>query len=229
MEQVWHDLLFAHWRVDARALRELVPPTLELDTFDGEAWVGVVPFRMTGVRVRGLPPVPGTSAFAELNLRTYVRHRGKSGVYFFALDAESALAVRAARFLFHLPYYDARMQCRRVGDDVEYDSVRTHPGASPARFAARYGPSGDVHTSIRGTLEHWLTERYCLFAVDARSRVHRADIHHRPWPLQPAHARIEIDTLPAAHGITIPNEAPRLHFARRLDVFVWAPELERDA
>ena len=223
MEQVWHDLLFAHWRVDARALAELVPSTFELDTFDGSAWVGVVPFRMTGVRVRGLPPIPGVNAFAELNLRTYVRHGGVGGVYFITLEAESPLAVRAARAFFYLPYHHARMHCKASGEDIDYASERTHRGTAPARFVARYGPRGAPYGSEKGSLEHWLTERYCLLTTDARSRVIRANIHHMPWALQAAWAEIEVNTLPEAHAIVLPNEAPLLHFARRLDVLIWAP------
>lgn len=223
MEQTWHDLLFAHARVDARRLRELVPAALELDTFEREAWVGVVPFRMSGIRVRGLPVIPGTSAFAELNLRTYVQHRGAPGVWFFALEAENPLAVRTARSLFHLPYHDARMRCRHAGEDVDYASERTHTGVAPAAVEVRYGPSGAVQASRAGTLEHWLTERYCLFAAKENGELLRADIHHPPWPLQPAWAEFARNTLPAAHGIEFPLVPEQLHFARSLDVLIWSP------
>lgn len=223
MEQTWHDLLFAHARVDARRLRELVPLALELDTFEGEAWVGVVPFRMSGIRARGLPAIPGTSAFAELNLRTYVRHRGVSGVWFFALEAENPLAVRVARTLFHLPYHDARMRCRAEGEDLDYASERTHAGVPSARVEVRYGPTGAVRASRPGSLEHWLTERYCLFAATGGGALRRADIHHAPWPLQPAHAEFTRNTLAAAHGIEFPLVPELLHFARALDVLIWAP------
>lgn len=223
MEQTWHDLLFAHAPVDARRLRALVPAALELDTFDGAAWAAVVPFRMSGIRARGLPILPGASAFAELNLRTYVRHRGVPGVWFFALEAENPLAVRVARSLFHLPYHDARMRCRADGEDVEYSSERTHTGVPPARVEVRYGPNGPAATSRPGSLEHFLTERYCLFAANESGRLSRADIHHAPWPLQPAHAAFTLDTLPAAHGLDFPLAPPLLHFARRLDVLIWAP------
>ncbi|MBI5363305.1 MAG: DUF2071 domain-containing protein [Planctomycetes bacterium] len=223
MEQTWHDLLFAHWRVDAARMRALVPSELELDTFDGAAWVGVVPFRMSGIRARGLPALPGLSAFAELNLRTYVRHRGDGGVWFFALEAEHALAVRTARALFHLPYHDARMHCRAVGDDVEYASERTHAGTPPARVELRYGPRGAVYASSPGTLEHWLTERYCLYARTDVGALLRADIHHAPWPLQPGWAEWSANTLPAAHGIAVHGAPELLHFARRLDVLIWPP------
>src|SRR4029079_756429 len=152
------------------------PAHLEIDTFDGAAWIGVVPFRMSAVRMRGLPQVPGASAFPELNVRTYVRYGGKAGVWFCSLDAESALAVFAARRFYHLPYFRARMSCTRQGDEIEYSSVRTHPDAPPAEFVARYGPIGPVEFAAPGSLEHWLTERYCLFTVDSHGQTLRGEI-----------------------------------------------------
>src|SRR5918998_4467566 len=139
----WRDLLFMHWPVRADSLRPLVPPALKLDTFDGNAWLGVVPFRMTGVRPRFVPPVPALSNFPEINLRTYVTAGGIPGIWFFSLDAHNPVAVRLARATFHLPYFDARMSCRPSDDGLLYRSARTHRGAPPAEFAARYEPSGD--------------------------------------------------------------------------------------
>ena len=222
MAQVWHDLLFAHWPVDADRLRAKLPRSLELDTFEGRAWVGIVPFRMTGVRVRWTPPLPGLSAFPELNVRTYVVHGDRPGVWFFSLDAANALAVAAARAWFHLPYFRARMRCERDGEAIRYVHERTHAGAPPAELAGRYAPAGPVFRAARGTLEHWLTERYCLYAADAE-RLWRADIHHGPWPLQLATSDFDRNTTAAAHGIDLPPAPPLLHFARRQDVVVWNP------
>jgi uncharacterized protein YqjF (DUF2071 family) len=225
MAQSWHDLLFAHWPVAAAALRPLVPAALRLDTFGGQAWVGVIPFHMTGVRPRGVPPLPRLSAFPELNVRTYVALDDKPGVYFFSLDARSALAVSAARLFFRLPYYRARMAVAVTGDLVDYRSRRTHPGAPPAELVARYGPRGLGSRWAPGSLDHWLTERYCLYttdpAGDPAGRPYRAEIHHAPWPLQPAHATFERNDMAAAAGIALPDAPPLLHFARRLDVVVW--------
>lgn len=221
MAMRWHDLLFAHWPVDAAALRARIPPGLELDTFDGQAWIGVVPFRMTSIRPRLGPALPWISAFAELNVRTYVRRKHHSGVWFFSLDAANPVAVRVARWTFHLPYMDARMLCAASGDGVRYVSDRTHRGEPPAAFAARYRPTGDAYRATAGSLEHWLTERYCLFAADRHSRLYRGDIQHVPWPLQPAEAEIERNTMTAPIGIRLPDAKPLLHFARRLDVTAW--------
>ncbi len=227
LAMTWEDLLFAHWPVRVDALRPLVPPALELDTFDGSAWLGVVPFRMTGVRLRGLPAILGVSAFPELNVRTYVTAEGKPGVWFFSLDAASRVAVRTARAWFHLPYFDARMKSRREGEWVEYSSRRTHRGAPMADFAGRYGPVGGVFLSQKGSLEAFLTERYCLYAAkpagSSRKRIWRGEIHHAPWPLQPAEAEFESNTMTAPLGLRLPDTPPLLHFARRLDVLAWPP------
>lgn len=217
MAQVWHDLLFAHWPVEFAALRALVPAQLPLDALDGQCWVGVVPFHMSGIHARGLPPLPGLSRFPELNVRTYVTLDGKPGVYFFSLDAASLLAVWGARAFYRLPYFHARMSAQPDGDGIRYDSRRRQ---AQAEFRGHYHPRGDVRLRNRGSLEHWLSERYCLYTVHA-SRVFRAEIHHQPWPLQDAEAEIEINTVAGAAGVVLPPSAPLLHFARRLDVLIW--------
>jgi uncharacterized protein YqjF (DUF2071 family) len=218
MAQVWHDLLFAHWPIPVEAMRAAVPTSLELDLFDGRAWLGVVPFRMSGVRLRWMPALPWLSAFPELNVRTYVRLDDRPGVLFFSLDARNPLAVSIARSWFRLPYFRARMSCEREGEAIRYAHVRTHAGAPPAELVARYEPTGPVFQAQPGTLEHFLTERYCLYAAPDDRRVWRADIHHAPWPLQPAAATFERNTM--AGRLT---GEPLLHFARRQDVVVWNP------
>jgi uncharacterized protein len=217
MAQTWHDLLFAHWPVAAGAMRPLVPRELELDLFDGQSWVGVVPFWMSGVRMRGTPAIPGVSRFAELNVRTYVTFSGKPGVYFFSLDAASRLAVAAARTFYHLPYFFADMNVVPDGDAIVYRSARK---GMAAEFRGRYGPMGPAVLRQRGSLDHWLTERYCLYTVH-RDQVWRGEIHHVPWPLQDAFADIEVNSVARSAGIDLPEATPLLHFARRLDVLIW--------
>ena len=223
MHQRWTDLLFAHWPVPAEMVRPLLPRSLTLDTFEGQAWVGVIPFYMSNVRPRGIPPLPGASSFHELNVRTYVRVGDRAGVWFFSLDASNPLAVRAARAAVHLPYYDARMQMT-VGSDrsVVYRSDRTHRGAPPASFHGTYRPQGDVHRAAPGTLEHFLVERYELFSVAPRGLIH-VKIAHSPWPLQHAVARLERNTMAEAAGITLGGEPAHLRFAARVDVRTWLP------
>ena len=227
MTQRWNDLLFAHWPIALDAMARLLPAGLEPDPFDGYAWAGVVPFRMDRVRIRtigqGTITIPGAARFCELNLRTYVRSRttGLRGVYFFSLDAGSPLAVLGARTIFHLPYFLARMQSfPEAGGAIRYSSSRllTRRGV---RFEATYrslGPSAGPSTP--GSLEHFLTERYCLFTPHA-GRTLVGDIHHLPWPLEPAEAEIRRNDLPSAHGLTLPDRPPVLHFARELQVYLW--------
>ena len=221
MTQSWHDLLFAHWPVDARALQDKLPAGLALDRFEGQAWIGIVPFHMTNVAPRGVPPIPFVSAFPELNVRTYVTFGGKPGVFFFSLDAGSALAVTAARTLFGLPYFAATMSVQVVNGEVHYTSRRNTRMEGVADFTAEYRPVGPVQLPQRGTLEHFLTERYCLYAVDESFRARRLDIHHWPWPLQVAEARITVNTMAEAAGIRLPSMSPLLHFAKRQDMVAW--------
>ncbi|MEM6313615.1 MAG: DUF2071 domain-containing protein [Planctomycetota bacterium] len=219
----WEDLLFAHWPVKPDALRPLIPSGLELDTFDGDAWLGVVPFRMSGIRGRCAPQVPRAHAFAELNLRTYVKTGGKPGVWFFSLDAEHRLAVRVARLTFGLPYFDATMSCKPDGDGITYHSRRTHRDAEPAEYRGRYRPTGPAYRTRPGDLDHWLTERYCLYAAKPGGRVRRGDIHHAPWPIQTAEAEFEVNAMTQQIGVTLPDTPPLLHFARSIEVVAWLP------
>ena len=228
MGQRWNTLLFAHWRLAPEVLRPLVPHVLDLDLFEGSAWVSVTPFCLSRLRARGLPAVPGLSQFPELNVRTYVTLGGKPGVFFFSLDAGNIVAVLGARATYHLPYYQARISVREGTDGmIHYHCQRFHRGAPAAEFDGHYRPSGPVFTAAPGSLDHWLVERYCLYAVDRRDGVYRAEIHHEPWPLQRADADIQVNTMAQASNIALPAEAPRLAFARRIDVVVWAPERVR--
>jgi uncharacterized protein YqjF (DUF2071 family) len=220
----WHDLLFMHWPIKSEMLRPYMPTALTLDMFDGTAWIGVVPFQMRGVRPRLVPALPVLSAFPELNVRTYVTAEGKPGVWFFSLDAGNSAAVEMARDVFHLAYYNARMSCQLVGSHVRYSSVRTHRNSAPAAFQGQYRPTGAVYRSTPGTLEHWLTERYCLYAANRQGQIWRGDIHHARWPLQPAEAEIERNTMTKQIGLTLPETKPILHFARYLDVVGWLPQ-----
>jgi uncharacterized protein YqjF (DUF2071 family) len=178
-----------------------------------------------------MPALPWLSAFPELNVRTYVtpmtapgEPNGKPGVWFFSLDAANPVAVAAARASYHLHYFRARMSLAREGGMVRYSSVRTHRGAPGARFEADYRPTGPVFTSRPRTLEHWLTDRYCLYSATPKGRLYRADIHHAPWPLQPAECVVRTNTMTAQCNLVLPDSPPLLHFAKRLDVVAWLPE-----
>ena len=218
MGQTWEDLLFAHWRVPVEAARKHVPHGLEVDEHDGSAWLGITPFRLTGLRGRGTIPLPYVSSFLELNVRTYVRAEDKPGIWFFSLDASSRLAVEAARRTYRLPYFHARMSASRSGEWIAYECARLSEGGRV--FSGRYRPSGAVATAAPGSLEWFLAERYCLYTTDQRGTLARAEIHHELWPLQPAEAEIELTSISPLelHG------DPLLHFSRRQDVVIWPLE-----
>jgi uncharacterized protein YqjF (DUF2071 family) len=216
--QTWCDLLFAHWRVPAEQLRRVVPPTLPLHLYDdGSAWLGITPFVVKGLRVRGTPPLPWLSRFPELNVRTYVDVGGKPGIYFFSLDAARRAAVIAARRSYRLPYFQARMRANKVGARVDYESERIDSSGLPARFRGSYAPSGP-HTD--DPLARWLAERYCAYTLDERDRPLRIEIHHPPWPLQPADGELDAQAMTDQIGIQLDGE-PLLHFSARQDTLIW--------
>jgi uncharacterized protein YqjF (DUF2071 family) len=213
----WHDLVFLHWPIRPEMIRPLIPVGIELETFEGSAWLGVVPFRMSGVRPRY---IPFPMAFPELNVRTYVRTAERGGVWFFSLDATSWLAVRAARWL-GLPYYDARISVESDGTVVHYKSARCHKGVAPVEFVAAYYPSGPVFHATPGSFEHWLTERYSLFGALEPNEVVYGEIHHPPWLLQHAEVKVQRNTLTDPLGIQLPNSQPLCHFSRYQEVVAW--------
>jgi uncharacterized protein len=220
MAQTWEDLLFAHWRAPADALRALLPDDLELDLYEGDAWIAVTPFRLTGLRFRGLPPLPLISSFVELNTRTYVTVDEKPGIWFFSLDASSELAVLAARHGYKLPYYRADIRAERRGKRITYEARRTDRGGRRARFRASYGPTVAVEPDPR-SLAHFLTDRYCLYTVDSDGRLLRGEIHHPPWELHDAEAEIDENTMPPP-GVALAEETPLLHYSARQDVLIWS-------
>ena len=226
MTQTWRHLLFAHWPVSADMLRERMPVRFDLDRFDGQAWLGVVPFEMSNVAPRGVPALPGLSRFPELNVRTYVSVKGVPGVYFFSLDAGNALVASMARLLFHLPYFAADMELDAGGDSVSYRSRRRAAMASTGTFVAHYHATGPEHEAAPGSLEYFLTERYCLFTTTRNGSALRVDIHHPPWRLRIAAAEFEVNTMAAASGLQLPDVEPLLHVASRQDVVAWAPRVQ---
>ena len=228
MRQKWRELLFVHWPLRPKVLRPLVPPQLELDLFDGNAYVGLVPFTMTGVRPVGLPAVPGVSSFHETNVRTYVRLGNcDPGVWFFNLEAASAIAVYLARRFFCLPYHYARifLEHERTSEPNEpasilYAGTRHWPGPLPASYAIRAQSCGPVQPAAVESLDHFLVERYILFAI-RNNRLYQGRVHHTPYPLQPARVLSLDETLLAAAGIDRPETPPLAHFASGVDVDVF--------
>jgi uncharacterized protein len=217
MGQTWLDLLFAHWAVPREEIDRLLPPPLKAQVYDGAAWLGITPFVVSGLRLRGVPPLPWLSRFPELNVRTYVEVAEKPGIYFFSLDAARRAAVFAARRAYRLPYFHARMEAERLPTHVRYESVRVDGSGPPACFSGEYRPAG-THTD--DALARWLTERYCLYVVNDRGAVLRGEIHHPPWPLQPAEGQLSAAAMVAPLGIRLEGE-PLMHFSARQDVVLW--------
>ena len=223
MRQVWNDLLFAHWPVPKEKLRPLVPDTLTIQEFDGTSWIGVVPFYMSGVTFRPFPALPWLSAFPELNLRLYVEHHEKPGVWFLSLDAARHIAVWIAQTFFHLPYFHADMNIEMLEDSYQYQSIRKRKGQSIS-FESTYKPTSEKYRTESGSLEHFLTERYCLYASDPHGNIYRTEVHHKPWPLQKAEADFHTNQLADPHGIPLNGPPTLLHFSKKLDVITWMPE-----
>ncbi|WP_229263740.1 YqjF family protein [Cohnella cholangitidis] len=222
MKQTWHTLLFAHWPIAIDKIQPFIPSPLRLDVFEGQAWIAVVPFDMSGIRLNHMPTLPFTSKFAELNVRTYVTIDNKPGVYFFSLDATNILAVKGARAFYHLPYYLADIELHKEAQTLSYQSKR-RGSRGDFQFHGSYRPISPPYTAQSGTLEHWLTERYCLYA-NHKGRAYRCDILHDPWPLQHAEAEIYTNTMANINGLRLPDEKPVLHYAERLEVLTWGLE-----
>lgn len=220
IRQSWSRLLFAHWAVKPEQLRPLIPLSLEIDTYENQAYVGVVPFAMRRVYPRMACEVPWLSNFLELNIRTYVKKDGIPGVYFFSLDCSNPVAVWVARNWYHLPYFNARMVQTESNGWITYDSRRQR---TQSLFHATYRPIGSLLQLPRDSLDTFLTERYCLYSTDRAGETYRAVIHHLVWPLHAAEAEIKTDTLSELQlGFLLPQTAPLLHYCENIDTVNWA-------
>ena len=219
MHQNWDNLLFMHWPISADLLRPLVPPPLELDTFEGQAWVGITPFNLNDLRLTGLPAVPGLSAFEELNVRTYVTYNGMPGIWFFSLDASKIVAAIAARLFFMLPYYNASIDFVTEGDLFNFRLQRAAPAAE---FEARWQVGVRMRAPDLESLGFFLVERYCYFAIN-QGQVYQTRVYHAPWILDEAVLASHRSTMIRALGIPEPASAPLVHFSRHQSVEIWAP------
>ncbi|WML46620.1 DUF2071 domain-containing protein [Neobacillus sp. PS3-34] len=223
MKQTWHDLLFAHWEIDLEIIKPLIPKSLDIDTYEGKAWIGVVPFQMSGIRLRNLPEIPYTSTFPELNVRTYVTYRGeKPGVFFFSLDAANLVAVKTARKFFRLPYYYADILVEKEKETVFYHSKR-RDSSDQFIFKGNYTPVSARFEAELNSIDYWLTERYCLYTTH-HNRLYRGEISHQPWQLQLANAEISMNSMVDIPGFSPCDSQPLLHYSNRLDVLLWGLE-----
>jgi uncharacterized protein YqjF (DUF2071 family) len=232
MAQRWNDLLFAHWPVPASSLAPLIPEGLQVDSFQGSAWLGIMPFWIDRVKVRGLPPIPGARGFPDLSLRTYVveERTGSLGVVCLSLDSSNLLAGAAGRALYRLPYHWAKMYLRQRTEREFAFYSRRRFSSRPVVFKALYrglGPSPRLAAAGVGSLEYFLMERHFLFSTNRYGHPIRANLHHSFWDLEEAEAEIEQNDLAKTIGIRLPDQPPVLHYSRRLAVYVWPAELVR--
>ena len=224
MHQSWGKLLFIHWRIEEALLRPLIPDALEIDVFDGSAWIAIAPFTMWDIRALPpfLPPVPGLSSAHELNVRTYVYLNNVPGVWFLSLDCNSAAAVLAARRFYHLPYYKAEIELTEQSASeeflVNYSLVRVEN--PPAEFHASWQVGARLPISQPDSLEFFLTERYCLYS-EHEGNLYRARIHHEPWSLQKARLASLDTTMIESHGLPTPQGDPLLHYCEEISVDIW--------
>jgi hypothetical protein len=238
LSQSWDDLLFAHFAMDPRTVRRLVPDSLTLDLYDGAAWLTISPCRTSHLRPSGVPPLPGFSFFSQLTLRTYVTMQGKPGLFYLSVDVANLSAVWFARMFFRMQYWHAAiqisgatMQARNPGDDrrIHFRSSRLHGPAAvdgPAKFDVIYSPEGDPRRVERDSLDEFLTERYCAYSW-SRRKYYRTELHHQPWLLQRTGVEIRANSIADPFGLTLPPRPDVCHFSRSLKMLVWAPEAIR--
>ncbi len=220
--QSWYDLAFIHVRVPLESIRDKIPAELEIDTFDGSAWVGIVPFNMVDVMKRGVPSIYPFAHFLELNLRTYVTHEGKSGVWFFSLDTTNLPLVLGGRYLYGVPYHQASMKYSFDNPPHHFYSRRRFSGAT---LETEFQPQGEIFTAQNGSFEHWATERYCLFSLSVFGRLMQVDVHHHMWPLQHAEGKLIQNDLLSSKGISTHDDSPLFHFSTGVDTISFTPRV----
>ena len=217
LSQVWNNLLFIHWRMDLGQVRQVVPEPLEIDTFNGEAWIAIVPFDMKGVTFYGLPPISKLSDFPEINVRTYVKFDNKPGVWFFSLDVPSKLAVWSARTFFHLPYRYAEVDVTEQGERIHYQ----HKMNDNIEFEAYYHPT-DPADAKTDSFETWATERYCLYCQSKAGHIYRTEVQHPKWPLYKAELNLVSNRL--LKNWHVGEQHPSVLFSKHIDVLAYTPE-----
>ena len=217
LEMGWRHLLFENWRVEPAVMDAHLPDGLSPDTYDGSAWLSVIPFTNVAVRPKGLPARLGIR-LPELNVRTYVTHDGEPSVYFFSLDAQGISSVVGARLFHHLPYYYARISLAIENGRVQFRSRRLHPGDRPAAFTGSYQPAGEPFAAPGDPFGVFLVERYRFYTEASDGSLRYTDVEHEPWTLYPATADIETNTLLTAHGFARPATEPTYYYSPGVDV-----------
>ena len=221
----WRDLFFASWRVPIEAVRAHIPPELELDTFDGSAWVTLVPMRVTDMHWRGIEPIPGMDSFRELNFRTYVRVNGRAGVFFLSIECPATFQDWIARKFFGVPYFHSQMASFNDGVSYHYATERVQADRTPAAFFGAFRPQPGGTAPAPGSLEQFLLERYSLYFVQ-NGVVHRGDIQHAEWNVQQAEAQIDVNTISSAEGFDLSNKPDHVGFVLQSDTLIFPPVRE---
>ncbi|MBS4188956.1 DUF2071 domain-containing protein [Bacillus sp. FJAT-49705] len=221
MRQTWRNLLFVHWPISPETIREHIHPSLQIDTFNGVAWLGIVVFELEGIYPRGFPPISILPPFPEINVRTYVQYNGKPGVYFLSLDVSDWASYTLAKRWFHLPYHSANISIKQKDLSFHFESIRKKSKIYPILCKGTFSPLPEVYFPKEGTLDHWLTERYCLFSTNNKGRIFCGEIHHRPWPLQKANSEIYKNNLFSPFKIDLSGVQPISHFSKGVDSLIW--------
>ncbi|MFD0770574.1 YqjF family protein [Bacillus sp. CGMCC 1.60114] len=221
MRQTWRNVFFLHWPIRPEALRPHIPAPLQMDTFDHYAWLGIVAFVMGGIYPRNFPFISITPRFSEVNVRTYVQYDGKPGVYFLSLDVQNWASYTIAKRWYRLPYYPAQISFQNEDKTIHCQSIRKGKINTQIAFNGSFIPSPEVNFANTGTIDHWLTERYCLYSADKRGNIYCGEIHHSPWPLQKIETEIGMNTLFSPFHSGLSKEKPISHFSKGIDSLIW--------
>lgn len=221
MRQTWKNVLFLHWPIPLEKLRPHIPTSLQIDTYKGTAWLGIILFVLEGIYPFGLSSISLTPKFPEINVRTYVTYNGKPGIYFLSIDVDNWASLKIAKHWYHLPYHSAHISFQKEGESFHCHSVRRENRNDPLSFHCKYASVSDVYAPKEGTLDHWLTERYCFYSSNNGVSIYCGEIHHQPWPLQKAKIELVNHTLFTPFHFDLPEEKPVIHFSPGVDSLMW--------
>lgn len=218
MKQTWKHVLFLHWPLHAESLRPFIPKELEIDTYDGQAWLGMIVFEMGGIYPRGLSRLPLTPPFSEINVRTYVTYKGEPGIYFLSIDVNNWASLNIAKRWYHLPYRPSEVSIQKEGASLHFEGIRKK---EPLYVKGSYTPLKESFFSRAGRLDYWFTERYRLYSSDSFSNLYTASIDHPPWALQNTEVTIDKNTLFSPFGFHLGADAPIAHYSYGVQTNFW--------
>lgn len=221
MRQKWRNVLFLHWPIPVEKLRPHIPSSLQIDTFNGSAWLGIILFVLEGIFPFEIPSISLTPKFPEINVRTYVKYDGKPGIYFLSIDVMNWASLKIAKNWYHLPYHSSQIFFQKEEQKFHCHSIRKGNENTPISFKGKYAPVSEVYFPKEGTLDHWLIERYCLYSSNNGINIYCGDIHHRPWPLQKAKIELVKNTLFTPFHFDLFEEKPIAHFSIGVDSLIW--------